>query len=477
MQEFDLVVIGGGPAGIAAATAASNHNLNVLLIDERSTLGGQIYKRVGPGFEVKDSIKLGADYLRGEILIKSLTKSNAEVMLETTVLSVEDSQVIVVTADNKYDSIKYKKLLITPGAYDRPVVFPGWTLPGVITAGAAQSLVKTQRVLPGSRIFFAGSGPLALAFPAQLSKMGANIVGIIEAAPRPGLVKSFRIARSLRGNLDLIRDAFFYQFHLVKSRIRIKYGRIIVSANGTDRLESITYARVDKNWRPISGTEKTVPADTLCIGYGFFPSVELFKILNCEMSYDESRGGTVVQLDEWGSTSLPNVFGAGDGTGVSGSYVAILNGQIAALRIAYELDKISEKTLFSLSKSIRKEVNLRKKFQKAINHAYAVKSGIYQLASSETIICRCESIPLKDLLPIIESTSDFSVVKAYSRCGMGLCQGRNCQRQVSALIAAKHGLDLGKIPGTTPRFPAKPVLLGQIADSSIRDEKYFIDEQ
>ena len=195
------------------------------------------------------------------------------------------------------------------------------------------------------------------------------------------------------------------------------------------------------------------------------------------MSYDESRGGTVVQLDEWGSTSLPNVFGAGDGTGVSGSYVAILNGQIAALRIAYELDKISEKTLFSLSKSIRKEVNLRKKFQKAINHAYAVKSGIYQLASSETIICRCESIPLRDLLPIIESTSDFSVVKAYSRCGMGLCQGRNCQRQVSALIAAKHGLDLGKIPGTTPRFPAKPVLLGQIADSSIRDEKYFIDEQ
>ena len=475
MQEFDLVIVGGGPAGIAAATTAGNHGIKVLLIDERTTLGGQIYKRVGPGFQVKKSIKLGADYLRGEKLIDSLNATNVEIRTETTVFSIEDSQVIITTSDNQYECITYRKILITPGAYDRPVVFPGWTLPGVITAGAAQSLVKTQRVLPGARIFFAGSGPLALAFPAQLSKMGANIVGIIEAAPRPGLGKSLKIARSLRGNFDLIQDAIAYQFHLVKSRIKIGYGRIIIKANGTDKLESITFARVDKNWNPIPGTEKTVIADTLCIGYGFFPSVELFKLLNCQMSYDENRGGTMVKLDEWGATSAPNVFGAGDGTGVWGSYVAMLNGQLAALKVVQQLDVISEEILLELSKKIRQTVNRRKKFQKAISNAYAMKPGIYNLASDETIICRCESIPLKDLSPIINSTSDFSVVKAYSRCGMGLCQGRNCQRQIAALIAAKHSLDIGSIPGITPRFPAKPVLLGQIADDSIRDEKYFID--
>ena len=287
--------------------------------------------------------------MRGEKLIDSLNATNVEIRTETTVFSIEDSQAIITTSDNQYECITYRKILITPGAYDRPVVFPGWTLPGVITAGAAQSLVKTQRVLPGARIFFAGSGPLALAFPAQLSKMGANIVGIIEAAPRPGLGKSLKIASSLRGNFDLIQDAIAYQFHLVKSRIKIGYGRIIIKANGTDKLESITFARVDKNWNPIPGTEKTVIADTLCIGYGFFPSVELFKLLNCQMSYDENRGGTIVKLDEWGATSAPNVFGAGDGTGVWGSYVAMLNGQLAALKVVQQLDVISEEILLELS--------------------------------------------------------------------------------------------------------------------------------
>ena len=327
MQEFDLVIVGGGPAGIAAATTAGNHGIKVLLIDERTTLGGQIYKRVGPGFQVKKSIKLGADYLRGEKLIDSLNATNVEIRTETTVFSIEDSQVIITTSDNQYECITYKKILITPGAYDRPV-------------------------------------------------FAANVICHI-----PDLN-------------DLIQDAIAYQFHLVKSRIKIGYGRIIIKANGTDKLESITFARVDKNWNPIPGTEKTVIADTLCIGYGFFPSVELFKLLNCQMSYDENRGGTIVKLDEWGATSAPNVFGAGDGTGVWGSYVAMLNGQLAALKVVQQLDVISEEILLELSKKIRQTVNRRKKFQKAISNAYAMKPGIYNLASDETIICRCESIPL-----------------------------------------------------------------------------------
>lgn len=475
MREFDLVIIGGGPAGISAATTAALYNIKVALLDERSSLGGQIYKRVGPGFSVKNSKQLGNDYLRGEKLIEALTQTSATIILETTVLTIEDSQVVITTASNRYEYIKFKKLLITPGAYDRPVVFPGWTLPGVITAGAAQSLIKTQWVVPGSKIFFAGSGPLALAFPAQLSKLGANIIGIIEAAPRPGLFKSLKIASALNQNFDLIFDAIKYQFHLIKNRIKLRYGRIIIRANGVNKLESITYAKVDKYWRPIPGTEKTVIADTLCLGYGFFPSVELFKLVQCELSYDENRGGTTVKLDQWGATSVPHVFGAGDGTGVSGSYVAILNGKLSAFKILCELNVITEAELLIVSKSTRKAVRQRQKFQSAINSAYSIKPGIYELADENTIICRCESVTLKDLNPVINSTSDVSVVKSYSRCGMGLCQGRNCQRQISALIAKRHDINIGDIPGSTPRFPAKPVLLGQIADDTVLEEKYFID--
>ena len=477
MNNFDLVIIGGGPAGIAAASTAASQGLTVALIDERPTLGGQIYKRVGPGFKVKSANEVGKDYFLGEKLIAELDSSNVELFLETLVATIEDSAVVIARNGKHAEKLTYKKLLISPGAYDRPVAFPGWTLPGVITAGAAQSLVKTQRVLPGSRIFFAGSGPLALAFPAQLSGYGANIVGIIEAAPRPGLLKSIRILLSVAGNLDLMRDAAKYQFHLISNRIPMTYRRIIVSANGKDRVESVTHAKVDKNWRVIPGSEKTVAVDALCVGYGFFPSIELFRLLGCELAYEESRGGAVVKLDEWGATSVANVFGAGDGTGISGSYVAIARGRLAALKIAFELGKISESSLANLAADFRKTFKRRTKFQSAINNAYEIRSGIYELADNKTVICRCESVTLENILPVLESTVDPSVVKAYTRCGMGLCQGRNCQRQISALIAEKQKISIAEITQATPRFPTKPISLGQIADSSITSEKYFIDAE
>ncbi len=477
MKTFDLVIIGGGPAGIAAAATAAKHGLDVAIIDERPTLGGQIYKRVGPGFKVKSAKEVGKDYFLGEELIAELNQSSVEVFFETLVVTIEDSSVVIVKHGQSAEKLIYKKLLISPGAYDRPVAFPGWTLPGVITAGAAQSLVKTQRVLPGSRIFFAGSGPLALAFPAQLSSYGANIVGIVEAAPRPGILKAIRILFAVIGNLDLMRDAAKYQFHLLSNRIPMKYQRIIVSANGKDRVESVTHARVDRNWRVIPGTEKTVEVDALCVGYGFFPSVELFRLLDCEMAYEESRGGTVVKLDRWGATSVANIFGAGDGTGISGSYVAIARGRLAALKIATELGKISEKSLPELAAGYQKTLTRRMKFQSAINRAYEIKSGIYELADNQTIICRCESVKLESILPVLESTVDPSVVKAYTRCGMGLCQGRNCQRQISALIAKKQNIPISEIAQATPRFPTKPISLGQIADSTVSAEKYFVDAE
>ena len=477
MKAFDLVIIGGGPAGIAAASTAASQGLEVALIDERPTLGGQIYKRVGPGFKVKKASEVGKDYYLGEKLIAELDNLKVDIYFETLVATIEQSEVVVIQNGKSAERLSFRKLLISPGAYDRPVVFPGWTLPGVITAGAAQSLVKTQRVAPGSRIFFAGSGPLALAFPAQLSGYGANIVGIIEAAPRPGILKSIRIALSVLGNFDLLRDAAKYQLHLISNRIPMNYRRIIVSANGKNRVESVTHAKVDKNWQVIPGTEKTVEVDALCIGYGFFPSVELFRLLGCELGYEESRGGTVVKLDEWGATSVANVFGAGDGTGISGSYVAIARGRLAALKIAAELGKISESSLPKLAAGFRKILNRRVRFQSAINNAYEIKSGIYDLANEKTIICRCESVTLESILPVLESTIDPSVVKAYTRVGMGMCQGRNCQRQISALIAEKAKISISQITQATPRFPTKPISLGQIADSTVSSEKYFIDAE
>lgn len=474
LNEFDLVVIGGGPAGIAASSTAASLGVKVAIIDERVTLGGQIFKRVGPGFHLTGEKSLGKDYARGSELIDELDHSNISVFTSTTALTLDEKKVITSHPELGVRAFTYSALVIAPGAYDRPVAFPGWTLPGVMTAGAVQTMVKTQRISPGKRIFFAGSGPLALAFSAQLIALGAPVFKVIESARFPSPLNIARLASRVVGNLDLARDAAKYRTALLKARVPFHYGRIIVRAEGNGRVESVTHAKADRNWNPIPGSEVTEAADAICIGYGFFPSHELFRLADCGFDYDENRGGFSVTKDSWGETSVSGLFAVGDGTGVTGSYSAVAQGRLAALRIASRLGKIDQASMTKFASPYRRELRARNRFQLALNKMFNVGRGIYRLADQETVICRCESVKRKAIDPIIDSTDDVSVVKGISRAGMGLCQGRNCQRQIAAMIADRHDKSIAQVPFQTPRFPVKPIEIGAIADDSIRDEKYFI---
>ena len=336
-ERYDLLVIGGGPAGLAAGAVAAGAGLTVGVVDERVTLGGQIYKQLGPGFRVADPAALGRDYQRGRALIEAIERSGARLMPRTSAVSIAGDTVVLLEQGERARPVSARRILLAPGAHDRPVVFPGWTLPGVITAGGAQTLVKTQRILPGRQIVFAGSGPLALAFPAQLIGYGANVSLVLEAGPAPGPADVVRLLAAARGNTELLRDAARYRAQLVRARTPLRYRRIVVRAEGTERVEAVVHAKVDADWRVIAGSEERVEADTLCVGYGFFPSVELLRLAGCDLAYDESAGGPVVVRDEWMRTTVPGVYAAGDGTGVAGSYVAIAEGRIAALGVALEL--------------------------------------------------------------------------------------------------------------------------------------------
>lgn len=477
IDSHDLLVIGGGPAGLSAALKSSKHGVKTAIIEERITLGGQIFKRLGVGFKGPSAASLGKDYARGAELISAIEKSNVEVFDSTQVVSIEDSIVYTTHPNFGTRAFKYKNLIIAPGAYDRPVVFPGWTLPGVMTAGAVQTLVKTQQLSPGKKILFAGSGPLALAFSAQLLELGAPVYKVLESSHPPKLSELLRLTAALSGNWNLISDAIRYRSILLKKSIPFKYRRLVVKAEGQGRVESVTHCKVDQEWRPIKGTEEVESVDLLCVGYGFFPSHEIFRFLGCSFVYDENQGGFKVEKDQWGETSVPGIFAAGDGTGVTGSYSAIAQGALAGLKVAFLHGNLNELQLRNLAKSYFRELSNRNRFQKALNHMFDVRPGIYELADDQTIICRCESVKKSGIDSVIESTSDISVVKAYTRAGMGLCQGRNCQRQIAAMISKRHALPFSEIPFATPRFPFKPVEIGLIADGSIRDEKYFINEE
>ena len=472
-ETYDLLVAGGGPAGLAAAADAAAAGLDVGLVDERVTLGGQIFKQMGPGFEVRDPKRLGPDHARGRRLIEAAERSGARIMCSTVVAAVEGEQVVLVPDGEPARAVHARRLLLATGAQDRPVAFPGWTLPGVLTAGGAQTLVKTQRVVPGSSVVFAGSGPLALVFPAQLRAYGIGVVLALEAGPPPRPGDVVRLLATARGNGALLRDAVAHRAGLLRRRVPLRYRRIVVRADGDRRVESVTHARVDADWRVLAGTEETVAADTLCLGYGFTPSVELARLAGCRLADDEDRGGPIVVVDPWMRTTVDGVLAAGDGTGVDGSYVAIDEGRLAALGAAMDLGALMPAAAETAAAPIRARIGAKRAFARALGRMHRIGPGVYELADARTTVCRCEEVTRGRLAEAVETSTDLSVVKGLTRAGMGLCQGRNCQRQVAALIAARHGVAIGDVEQATPRLPARPVALGAIARAPEDDPGLF----
>jgi len=472
-KRYDLLVVGGGPAGLAATATAAGLGLDVGLVDERPTFGGQIYKQPGPGFVVRDPRLLGRDHLRGLELIEQAEASGAELLPSTSAVAVHDGDVVLVPDGGHARTVSAARLLIAPGAHDRPVVFPGWTLPGVLTAGAAQTIVKTQRVLPGDRLVFAGSGPLALAFPAQLRHYGANVLVALEAGPRPGLGDALRLLGSGRGNTRLLRDAVSYRSELLRSRVPMRYGRMVVRAEGDGRVERVVHAAVDRDWRVIPGTEEPVEADTLCVGYGFVPSVELLRLAGCDFRYEEDLGGPLVVVDEWLRTTARGVSAAGDGAGIAGALVAVDEGRLAALGAALDLEALSASDAERHARPVRARLARKAAFRKALRRLHAIGPGVYELATDDTVVCRCEEVTRAEVFAAADGTRDLNVVKSLTRAGMGLCQGKSCQRQVAATIAARHGVPIESVPPATPRFPVRPVPMAAIADPTIDDAGLF----
>ena len=470
---YDVLVIGGGPAGLAAGIEAAGAGLSVAVADERPTMGGQIFKQPGRGFRVTSARALGHDFVRGRALIETAERCSAELLVRTSAVAIRGTAVVLVAEGECARTVEARRVIVAAGAHDRPVVFPGWTLPGVITAGGAQSLIKTQRVTPGRSIVFAGSGPLALAFPAQLRGYGANVTVVLEAGPAPGPADLARLARVARGNVRLLRDAAGYRARLLRDRVPIRYRRIVVRAEGDGRVERVVHAAADADWRPISGSEQAIEADTLCVGYGFFPSIELLRLAGCEFAYDEDLGGHVAIRDAWLRSSVERISVAGDGTGVTGSYAAVAEGRLAALGAARDLDALSAEEAERLAAPLRRRLGRQAAFRSALHRLHAVGPGIYELATTDTVVCRCEELTAGELDAAISSSTDVNTVKALTRVGMGMCQGRSCQRHVAAAIARAHGGSIGGLPVATPRFPLRPVAIGAIADRSIEDGGYF----
>lgn len=470
-ETMDLVIIGGGPSGMTAAIEAKKAGVkSVCILDDNAALGGQIYRRYGRGFEAVDAHAAGHEYSDGRDLIAATEKAGIDIRTSTTAWGIWDKRIAFVRDGTQSGIIEARQLILATGARDRAVTFPGWTLPGVITAGAAKIMVALQRVLPGKRILVAGSGPLALAFSAQLRGYGANVVAVAEAARAPGLGDYARLIAN--GDPATMMDAARYRGALMRDRVPFWYSTIIVRAEGENGVERVVLAQVDGDWRIVAGTERTVECDTLMLGYGLDSSSELSRLIGCRQHFNRELGGWIPVRDADLRTSVPGVIAAGDGSGIGGARHATAEGRLAGLVAARELGVFQGTEADMHIAAARSKLARVGRFRTVLNDIYAVGPGLFELATPETIVCRCEERTFAQLDAMImdDDVTDPGVARAQSRIGMGRCQGRNCAHFVAAAIARRKGIKVEDVAPLSVRPPVRPIPLAAIAEDSVMSD-------
>ncbi len=382
---FDVLVAGAGPAGIAAAWAASRTGRRVGIVDDNPAPGGQIWR--GDASAARPGRQAG-------IWLDRLRESGVEIMIQARIFDQPRAGLLRAEGSGGLLELPYGKLIVATGARERFLPFPGWTLPNVMGAGGLQAMVKAGLPVRGKRVIVAGTGPLLLAVAAHLRKRGAAVRLIAEQAS-PSRLARFGLAVSFDGR-KLVEAA-----SLTWKLRRVAYYTDCwpVAAEGCGKLEAVTLQRGAKTWRE--------PCDYLACGFGLVPNVELAVLLGCSL-----RDGAVA-VDEWQQTSVPNVYCAGEPTGIGGVGLALVEGKIAGYAAAGEPQKAYR--LFSARRRGRR-------FQRMLHSAFALRKELKALPKPDTILCRCEDVPFG---PVSQHDS-WRSAKLQTRCGMGPCQGRVC---------------------------------------------------
>lgn len=473
MKVVELAIIGGGPAGLAAAAEAADAGVrNILIVDENRALGGQYYRQMPKEFRVIDPATLDRNHLAGQNLISSAGREPIRVVLDAEVWGIlPDENTLSLATRECCWSVRTKAFMLASGAYDRPVAFPGWTLPGVMTAGAAQIMLKTYRVLPGRRVLVVGSGPLLLALTSQLLDAGADVVAVVEACPVTPWSRHIGRAPALLGDWRTLVDGLNYWRSMHAAGVPYLSAHTIVEAKGQSVVQQAVTARLDAAYQPIQGTEQEWDVDAVCVGYGFLPSTELAKACGCELEYLSHWGCFAPRVDRWMESSAANVFVVGDAAGIGGIKVAQQQGRLAALAVAQRLGYLSDTQLSHREREIRSLLGRLQRFRAVLDDVFAFDEQLQRnLITPDTMICRCEEITAKEVYDAIsEGAQDVYGVKLRSRAGLGPCQGRNCSPVVTQMIAERIGGKPEAVEQSSLRPPVKPVSMGLLAGCEVLD--------
>ncbi|MEV6313965.1 FAD/NAD(P)-binding oxidoreductase [Streptomyces sp. NPDC051776] len=440
-----IVVVGAGPAGTSAALAAADAGAPVVLLDNAPRAGGQHDRRPLVGRRSPSPREAALD-----------AHPRIDHRPSTSVWAIEQGPdgTLVHTQQGPADAARPVRtfragaLILCTGAYDRVLPFPGWELPGVVTAGAAQALVKGQGIPPGGRTLLSGTGPFLLPVASALLSAGADLAGVYEAGSPTGWLRSPLAA--LRDGRSKLPELAAHAARLARHRVPYRTRTAVVAAHGRDRVESVTLARLGRDWTVRSS--RCVEADTVCVGYGFTPQLELAVAAGCAL-----RDGRFVAVDDTQATSVPGVYAAGEITGIGGAELAAAEGEVAGAAAAHGLADGAPAAASSTygRRSAAARVRSGRRFAAALAAAHPVGPGWRSWLTDDTVVCRCEEVTYGDLRAAVEDrgADGMRTLKLTSRVGMGVCQGRVCGRTAA---------ELAGVPESHRRPLAQPVRLGDL---------------
>lgn len=453
MNSRDLAIIGAGPAGMAAAAQAAELGLSAVVLDEQSRAGGQIYRDVDRVASRRGDI-LGADYTDGTRLTAGLHHDAIEHLTGATVWAIEDGFRVSYTRDGRASQIEADRILLASGALERPMPIPGWTLPGVMTAGAGQILLKQSGVLARNAVLV-GSGPLLYLIAAQMVRAGTPPAAMVEIQTRGDMLGAVRhIGGALRGWRYLTKGLKLLA-EIRRAGVPRFTGARGIAIEGEGKVKAVTFTS--------NGGTQRIPCETIFLHHGVVPNTQASRSLDVAYRWNTGQHCFVPVLDDWGQSDVAGVFIAGDGAAISGARAAEQTGRLAALRVAEQAGHLSAGERDRMAKPLRAALSRETAIRPFLDAAYPPYGGAIRPADS-TMVCRCEEVSAGDIRGYAKlGCIGPNQAKAFGRAGMGPCQGRFCGLTVTGLLAEENGQSPDETGYYRIRPPLKPVTLGELA--------------
>jgi len=461
MTRRDLVVIGAGPAGMAAAAKAAELGLSVSILDEQSRPGGQIYRDVDRVAALRGDI-LGKDYTHGASLTAGLRHDAIDHISGAVVWAIEDDFRISYTKDGRGAQVAAERVLLATGALERPMPLPGWTLPGVMTAGAGQILLKQSGVLARGAVLV-GSGPLLYLIAAQMVRAGTPPAAMVETQTRADLIGAARhVGGALRGWTYLLKGLRMLA-EITRARVPRHTGATDITIEGAEKAEAVRFTK--------GGRTHRIACTTVFLHHGVVPNTQAARSLGVTHAWNAGQACFVPCIDDWGQSDVAGVFIAGDGTGIGGAIAAEVSGRLAALEMARELGRLSAAERDRQAAPLRSAYTRELAARPFLDRAYPPYAAA-AAPDDATVICRCEEVTAGDIRGFARlGCLGPNQAKAFGRAGMGPCQGRYCGLTVTALLADANGQSPDATGYYRIRPPLKPVTLGELAamDDAVPD--------